>query len=308
MKPLQQYFGLQITLLKRQLTDFGVNPLVGFMVILLGFYVLSFYLFNKTEYAGYIYVIIAISIIFKNSDSNRNEFLKFVFFKKYYLGIRMAENVITAIPFLIFLLYKKEAYPFLLLFLLAVLATLVNTHQKGSITIPTPFYKKPFEFIVGFRTLIATFFIAYFLTCMAVRYQNFNLGLFSLAFIFLVCLSFYNKPEDTFYVWVHTLTPQQFLLNKIKTAVIFSSLLSVPVMAALLYFFNNHYLIIAGVQLLGYCYLINIIVTKYAAYPKKMNLPQALLIALSFMMPPALLVLIPFFYFKAHQQLKEILA
>ena len=212
MKPLQQYFGLQITLLKRQLTDFGVNPLVGFMVILLGFYALSFYLFSKTEYAGYIYVLLAIIIIFKNSDTNRNEFLRFIFFKKYYLCIRMTENVITAIPFLIFLLYKKEAYPFLLLLLLAVLATLVNTHKKGSITIPTPFNKKPFEFIVGFRTLVAAFFIAYFLTCIAVRYQNFNLGLFSLAFIFLVCLSFYNEPEDTFYVWVYTLTTHQFLL------------------------------------------------------------------------------------------------
>ena len=126
----------------------------------------------------------------------------------------------------------------LLLVVLSVFITLLNSKSGSSLTIPTPFYKKPFEFIAGFRATVIAFFVAYFLTAMAIVYQNFNLGIFSLLFIFLVCLSFYNEPENVFYIWVHKLKATGFLYNKIQTAIIFSSLLTLPALTALAIFFK----------------------------------------------------------------------
>ena len=307
MTTLQQYFGLQLSMLKRQLIDFGLNPILGFIIILIGFYGLSFYLFTKTEYANYLYVLIALSVVFKYSEVNRNDFLKFTFPKENYFKIRILENLITVTPFIIFLCFKKELYTIFFLVVLSTLITLMNTNKQVRFTIPTPFYNKPFEFIVGFRIWISVFLFAYFLTAMSIIYQNFNLGIFSLILAFLVCLSFYNEPENEFYVWIYKLKVNRFLLDKIKTAIISATLICLPITLALILSFKTNIQAVIGFQVLGYCYLLTIILTKYSTYPQKMNLPQGILLALSIAMPPILLVLIPFFYFQSHKRLKEIL-
>ena len=76
MTTLQQYFGLQLTMFKRQLIEFGLNPIVGIIFILLGFFGFSIYLFTKTEYANYLYIIVALGMVLQYSEINRNDFLK----------------------------------------------------------------------------------------------------------------------------------------------------------------------------------------------------------------------------------------
>ena len=75
----------------------------------------------------------------------------------------------------------------------------------------------------------------------------------------------------------------------------------------LLIFFQTNIKAVFGFQALGYCYLLTVILAKYSAYPKKINLPQGILLALSLAMPPLLLVLVPFFYIQSKNRLKEIL-
>lgn len=307
MTTINQYFRLQFSMLKRQLIDFGFNPILGLILIFTAFTGLSFYLFNQLAYANYCYVLIALSVVFKYSESNRNDFLKFNFSKKTYFTIRILENVITVVPFLIFLCFRQEFYPLLFLVLFSTSITLINIQKQSSLTIPTPFYKKPFEFIVGFRNCIILFLLAYFLTAIAVAYNNFNVGLFALMLVFLVCLSFYTQTENDFYVWIYKLNAKAFVLHKIKTAILFSTLICLPITLVLLFFFQTNIRAIIGFQTLGYCYLLTIILAKYSCYPQKMSLPQSLLLAVGVTMPPILLVLIPFFYFKSQQQLKEIL-
>jgi hypothetical protein len=304
---LKKYFTLQLSMLKKQLFDFGVNPSIGFIVILSVFYVCSIYLFTKTAYASYLYILIAIGMVLKNSEVNRTDFLKFTFTRKDYFKIRILENLLTVLPFIIFLCFKKEAYSILLLLALSVVIALLNTPKQIAFTLPTPFYKKPFEFIVGFRMYWGILLIAYFIATMSIMYQNFNLGIFSLLLIYLVCLSFYNNPENEFYVWVHKLNVTSFLIDKITTAIIFSTLLSLPITIALLFFFTTNSNIIIGFQALGYCYLLTIILAKYAAYPQKINLPQGILLAVSLTMPPLLLIVAPYFYIQSNKKLKAIL-
>lgn len=307
MKTITQYFSLQLSMFKRHLVEFGINPILGFVIILIAFFGFSLYLFAKTEFANYFYILMALSFVSQYSEINRNDFLKFIYPKQKYFQIRIFENLITIIPFIVFLFYNENFYSLLILIVGSILFSFLQTIKKVTPTIPTPFYRKPFEFIVGFRKSIIAFLFVYFIAAIAVVYHNFNLGIFSLVLVYLLCLTFYIEPEHKFYVWVHKLNANQFLLEKIATAFIFSTLLSLPITFALIIFFPTQVIPVLFCQLLGYCYLSTIIFAKYAAYPKKLNLPNSILVGLSFTMPPLLLVLIPFFYYQSLRRLKEIL-
>lgn len=304
---LLNYFNLQFILLKRQLIDFGLQPWLGFLIVLITFYGFSIYLFTTTTFANYIYAILATGLVFKHNEIKKNNFLKFTFTISFYYKIRLLENLITIAPFILFLCIYKAFYSALIVLFISMVLIFYNNGKQFSLTIPTPFYKKPFEFIVGFRSWFLIFALSYFLTAMSVIYQNFNLGIFSLILAFLVCFSFYNEPESEFYVWVHKLSVNKFLFDKIKTAILFSTLITLPITLVMLYFFKQNIHAIIGFQLLGYCYLVTIILAKYSTYPQKMNLPQGVLFAISIAIPPFLLGLIPFFYMQSAKRLKDIL-
>lgn len=303
----RQYFALHLTRLKRQSVEYGLNPVISFVTLLLGFYGLTFYLFSKTFYAKYLYIIIAISILSPFAEITRNEFLKFTYQKKDYYQLRIYENLITVFPFILFLLYKLEFYSVVMLMLLSIGTAFFTAIKITTAPMPTPFYKKPFEFIVGFRKALPVFLFAYLIVAISIIYQNFYLGIFSLLLAFLLCFSFYNEPENVFYVWVYKRKATGFLLDKIKTAIYFSTIISLPITIPLLIFFHVNMVTVLIVQLLCYCYLATFILAKYSAFPKKINLPQIILLGLSIPMPPLLLALAPFFYLQSKKQLKEIL-
>ncbi len=304
---LRQYFTLQLKILKRQLAGQGINAAWAFGIGLAAFYGLSYYLFTRIGYANWLYVAIALSIVFKHSEAGRNDFLKFTFRGNSYYKIRILENLATAAAFIIFLLVKKEWNAAFVLSSASVLLSFIYSTRKTALTIPTPFYKKPFEFIVGFRVWFGAFFLAYFLVAMSAIYQNFNLGIFALLLVFLVCFSFYNNPENEYFVWIHRLKARPFLFDKIKTAIVFSTILALPIISVLLYVFRTDTIVIIGFLALGYCYLVTMILAKYSAYPQSMSLPQAILLALSLMMPPMLFFVAPYFYSKSIKQLKQFL-
>ena len=63
--------------------------------------------------------------------------------------------------------------------------------------------------------------------------------------IALICLFYYSKPEKTYFVWNFSLSPKNFLFEKIKTCCINFSLLSVPIAIGLSIFFPKEVLSIA---------------------------------------------------------------
>jgi hypothetical protein len=304
---MKEYFKLQFRLLNRKMIDFGLPLLIGYTLIPFIFILMSNYLFSKTEFASYLYGFIAIGFVSKLSDAKRNDFLKSIFNKKNYLKLRAIENLIYSLPFLIFLVYKGLFIVSLALCLLAILITFLNFNANLNVTIPTPFGKKPFEFIVGFRKTFIVFPIAYFLTYISIEVGNFNLGVFSLVLIGIVCFSYYSKVENEYFVWNFNLSSKEFLVEKIKTCMINFTLLSSPIIIALSVFFFNEIDILLVFFLLCYLYLVTIIFAKYSSFPKEMNVTQGLLIAVSFMFPPILLFIIPHFYSRSIKQLNTIL-
>ena len=291
----------------RRFKDNGFNPFFAHVILAVGFSGLSIYLFKMTEFAEYIYLLSALTFVGNLSETRRTEFLKICFGERQLKIIRITENLIYSMPFLAFLLYKQLFVSAGLLFTSTVILALVNFRTSLNFTIWTPFSKQPFEFTSGFRNTFYLFFLAYILTIIAVFVNNFNLGVFSMLLVFATTLSYYTKPENEFYVWTYNHNPRQFLFGKIKTAILYSSSLAIPIALVLAVFYYQNIGLILLFFAIGWAFLTAVIFAKYSAYPDEMNIPQGILLAICLWFPPVLIVLIPFLFRKSENQLSSLL-
>lgn len=304
---MKEYFSLQYRMINRRFTDSGVEPPLAYIALTIGFIGLSIYLFHKTEFAQYIYVLSALSITGKFSEIRRTEFIKFCFGDKRWKKIRIAENLMIVFPFIIFLAFKLLFLSTGLLIILTIFLALLNFRTTLNFTIPTPFSKQPFEFSTGFRNSFYLIAAAYAVTVIAVIVGNFNLAIFSMMLVFAITLSYYSKPEHEYFVWIYSLTSRVFLIKKIKTATLFSSLLTLPIAIIIAIFFHQNIGVVLLFFLVGWAFLVCMIVSKYAAFPAELNIAQGFLLAISIWFPPLLIVLIPYFFFKSQNRLSSLL-
>lgn len=291
----------------RKIKEAGLPPLLGYLFVLIAFVLLSAYVFQKTDFAKYLVILISLSSIFKLSENTRADFLLSTFGDKIKMQIRILENTILCLPFVLLLLYKSCFLEASMLFLCSLLLSLFTLQSAFHFTIPTPFSKNPFEFSTGFRKSFFLFPIAYALTFMAIKVDNFNLGLFSMLLIFLVAMSYYPTPENDFFVWVHADSPKSFLKKKMTVALSYVMLLASPILISLLIFYPMEFEKTLLFLLIGVLLLPTIILSKYTAYPTEINFPEVIKIALCLFFPPLFVVMIPYLYFKAGANLKYIL-
>lgn len=283
-------------MLNRQLIAFGIPLLVAYLLLPVVFFLLSETLFLKTEYANYLYPFLALSFVSKLSEFKRTDFLKSIFNRSDYWKLRVLENLIYSIPFIGFLCYKGQFFISALLLISVIILALWRFNNPLNIIVPTPFGKKPFEFVIGFRNTFFVYPIAYYLTYISITVRNFNLGVFSLLVLGMICFSYYLKSENDYYVWNYNVSSKDFLIGKMRSCLINITLLSLPIVIALsIGFFEEMYITIFFL-LLCYVYLITIILIKYSAYPDHISLPQAVILVLSLLFPPVLIIIIPFLY------------
>ena len=302
-----EYFRLQVLMFHRSIRELGIRPLFAWPLLTLIFVFLSVFLFQKTAYAGYIYVLVSIGFTAKRSDVKRNEFLKTCFQDSIYRKIRIFENLILSFPFVLFL-FISENYGFgLVLLLLNLGLAFVNFRPVTHFRLPTPFFKKPFEFMVGFRNTVVLILGAYGLGIIAVTVDNFNLGMFAIMLIFGLAITFYPKPENEFYIWVFALSPGKFLFEKLKTAIFQVTLLVIPLLVILVPVYYSQSLNLLFIVLMGYAFLGYIILAKYATWPREMGIITAVLIAFCLYFPPLLGAVIPYFYIQSRKHLSQIL-
>ncbi|MDN3654345.1 hypothetical protein QWZ08_01830 [Ferruginibacter paludis] len=304
---IKNYFALQYKMLNRQLADFGVPAAAAWIVLPAVFIGLSFYLFHKTAFARYIYILMAVSLTVNFTSSDRNNFLRSCFKQGDYYRVRLGENILVVLPFLIFLICKNCVASAGILLALATATAFISFKSKLQFIIPTPFYKKPFEFIAGFRKMWPALLCCYLFTIMAIVVHNFNLGVVALTAIFLLCISFYQEMETGFYVWVYSLTPHQFLKQKIATAAWQASLLTLPAAIALGICYPPHLNIIGLFFCLGHIYLATAICAKYSAFPQPVELPQVILLVAGILFAPLLILIIPYFYIRSLKKLNNLL-
>lgn len=304
---MRHYFSLHFRLLNRHIQDFGLHPILGWLLGLLAFIGLSFYIFHKTEFAVYAYLFMAVSLLTRISNTARNVFLRSCYPDRRYRVLRFFENGFVVLSFLIFMLAKGRFLESGVLIAIALGLVFLKLDFGNSITLPTPFGKRPFEFVVGFRKTFYLHLFAYFIAVMSIVVQNFNLGIFSSMLVFLVCLLYYADMEPDFYVWTHAQQPRVFLAQKIKWAFIYSNILALPITIALSIFFKENIHIILAAPMLGSLYLIAMVLAKYSAYPNNIGVPESFLLAFSLAMPPMLLLVVPYFYHKSIKRLALVL-
>lgn len=129
---MKEYFLLQFKMSNRKLSAFGLPPFLAYILINIGFIGLSVYLFSKFEFAVYVYLLLAISLLTKLTNIKRNEFLKSCFNKKSYIKLRVLENLLIILPFTIFLIYQKSIVFIPMLMVLASLLAFVNLNILSS--------------------------------------------------------------------------------------------------------------------------------------------------------------------------------
>jgi hypothetical protein len=304
---MKAYFKLRYKLLNRNLVSLGFTPVVAYILLPLVFVGVSFFLFYRADFlAQYIYAFLCLLILVQLNEIKRNDFLK-ICFGKNYKKIRMAENMLLTIPFLVILLIYSYYLTASVLFILSVILALIHFKARFQITVPTPFYKKPFEFTVGFRNTFLLFPFIYYVALMAIVHDNFNLGIIILIILFFIVLTYYLTSEPEYYVWLYSLNPKSFLWKKIKTAFLLSTCLALPIVLGLSVFFVSKIGFLLLFLLLGYAYLIMTIYFKYSIFPRQMNLPELFLVAAYLVFPFIMLPLIPHFYMRSKKKLENYL-
>ena len=304
---MKDYFELQLVMTNRKIKETGVNPFIGYLLGLIAFILLSEYIFHKTEFAKYLVILVCLSFQFRLSEKRRVDFLLSTFGDKSKNRIRVLENLIVCIPFISILAYKTLFFEAIILVLCSIAIALFFFRTSLNFSMPTPFSKNPFEFTTGFRRTLLIFPLAYALTVIAINVDNLNLGIFSILLIFLIVLSFYSKPEEEYYVWVHADTPKSFLKKKIMIATKNSILLTIPISLGLLTFYPAEYDLILLFLLIGILFLWAMILAKYSTFPSEINLPEGIIIAFAISFPPLILLIITDFYTKSIQNLRLIL-
>jgi hypothetical protein len=304
---MKDYFYLQYQMTQRRLLDAGIHPLIGYLLSLVAFVLVSEYIFHKSEFAKYLVVLICISLQLKLSEKNRADFLLTTFGEQKSKLIRIVENLVLSVPFVVILIYNKAFPECIFITATAFINAAFSFHTNLYFSLPTPFSKSPFEFPVGFRNTFFIFPIAYTLTVIAINVDNLNLGIFSMILIFLTSMSFYSKSEHEYYVWIYADVPKSFLKKKLWIATKSASLLVAPVLIILLIYYPMDFKVIGIFFLLGLMFLWTIILGKYATFPRDMNMPEGLIMALSIYFPPLLLIVIPFFYNKSINKLNVLL-
>ena len=301
------YFTLQYKRTIRLLKELGIHPLLGLFLCVIAFIGGSKFLFYKTETASWIYCFLIVGILLSLGNKEHNDQLKPIFNKKDFLVIRILENGLFLIPFIIYLCYEK-AFLFALglipISLGLAFFTNLPTFQR---TIPTPFRKFPFEFIVGFRRTVFFIFLVYLLAVKAIEVNNYNLSIFSLVVLFFTSMGFYSKPEEEYYCWIFAMGPKEFLLKKIRDGLISSSIMTLPLFIGLLGFYPDKIWITIVIQILGCIYLSSMILAKYSAFPGGLNIVHGIFYATSIIFPPLLIIIIPFFFIQAKRRLTLIL-
>lgn len=305
---VKYYFQLQWTRWTRKLAELSIHSAIGVMGSIILFVGLAELLFAKLDYAALIFVFIGIVVISNLGAYGRVKRLQMIFDKAHWRMIRLIENILAVIPFVIFLAYKLDFLLSAIILLVAILFSFIQLPGTSSWTMPTPFKRLPFEFTAGFRSTVFALLPALFIALKAVQVDNYNLGMAAMMLPVVISLSYYSKPEHVFFVWIFDMDSRTFLFKKIRNGLLSLVILTTPLFMLMLYAFPGRMLMTTSILCIGMVFLIAMIFAKYSAYPHELSLPQAILLGLSLWFPPLLLLVILIFYRQSIKRLQSILS
>ena len=305
---MRQYFQLQFTMFNRRMREFGLNPVLGYMLLtglFIGFVKALYY--RVEEYAPWILIGTCLMAQTPLSQKERSDFLQTTFGKGRKTKIRIVENIIISLPFVAALILNQCFNQVAIIITLSIVSSLVTFKENVGFVIPTPFTKHPFEFTTGFRYTFYLIALVYVITVIAVNVNNLNLGLATIVAVYLIAASYYSKPENEYYVWIFAKTPRKFLRYKVLQAIKNAFFMALPPIALLSVCFYSEILLILIAIAAGTIFLITMILAKYSSYPDGIGMSVTIMLILVLMFPPSVLVAIPYFYYRSINKLKPFL-
>ncbi|HRI00268.1 MAG TPA: hypothetical protein PK006_04375 [Saprospiraceae bacterium] len=302
----QEYFKLQYKRIYRSLRDWGFSPLLSLFLIPIIGILFVFYIQYKTEYPGPVLIVLGTVLINGVNQKQKLDFLRNSLGDKLLGKIRLIEGLLIVIPLgLICLLWLKDGISAMILLCIGVLQSLVRVDFFPKISFPSLYALWPFEFTVGFRK---TWFILLFglsLVFIAHQSENVNLVFLSILLGSICFISFYAEPEHEYYVWIFNTTINRFLLIKIWTAFVCSSLYYLVILGLSFLCFNKIEFPVLILIAFSYLILFEMILSKYANFPHPISIPDSILLIISIIVPPFVIFTIPFFYKKSVRHLKS---
>jgi hypothetical protein len=305
--PMKNYFFLQAKIIHRFAADSGIPIFFCYLAIPIGFVGLATVLFHKTTYAPYLFFLLSLISLQILSNTHRNEFLRITYGPSRQLTIRSIENLLLVSPFSIYLVFRGSWLLALIILPTAVLYVFVEFRIRNARVFPTPFAQFNFEFNALFRKSLIPLLGIYALAFIAMKMNNFNLGAASILFLSILILSHLSKPEDDFFVWNYSLSPQQFLKKKLFSSLFNSMLLFAPAILSLAFYFPENTATLFLFFLLGEAMIVATLLSKYSSFPHEIPISQGIILALALSIPPALLVFIPFTFKRAQSNLSSYL-
>jgi Kef-type K+ transport system membrane component KefB len=134
---MRDYFALQFRLVNRHLSDFGIQPALGYLLMAIIFSGFTAYLFYVSSFASYVYALLALGFSSLLSEAGRTGFLKQHFSQKQYLIIRCIENITVVLPFIIGLLIYHEWLLALDLLFISAALSYTSIERNLNIVVPT---------------------------------------------------------------------------------------------------------------------------------------------------------------------------
>jgi hypothetical protein len=304
---MKSYFLLRFKICNRTLKALGMPPFIGYFLLLFAFYLGSNALFEKTTYALPFYFGIFLFSISKLFSRKEIDFLKICFGKTKTIQLRTITYFLVAVPFVLFLVYKKNNIGIVGILIISQLFSLITLKRRQIKSLPTPFYQHPFEFSVGFRKTYYFIPILFFMLYKGIEVGNYNIFLATIIALFVGLGSYYGTPENDYYVWNFNKNPHEFLSYKLRIAFRYSFYFILPISGFYLYFTPENWETYFYFIVLCYLFLVAMIISKYAAYPNKIAIPQAIFFGFCIYFPILLIGYIPYYYKQATKQLNDLL-
>jgi hypothetical protein len=301
---MKYYFQLQYVRCTRFLREIGIHPLLAILFFTAVFIIISFKIVHSISHGQWVYILLSTTL---HSRIKNTELLNISFPRKTLRLLRVVEACLFSIPFSLFLMASQFYLEATLLLLLNGTFSLVEIRTNLSYYLPTPFQKRPFEFIVGFRKTWLIILLLYILCIIAMSVGNLNLGLVSIGFMYFTMLGYYVKPENEVFIWMYHLSPGKFLIKKAITALSYSSILATPLIFTMYFNFPESWISITIILYGGSILIILGMLNKYCYFPQESELINGILIGLGILFPPLLPVIFIYLSNKASQNLKKYL-
>lgn len=304
---MKTFFAIQFKRIYRHLDDFGINPILGLILISLVFISFSSFLFTQLSFAKWIYLLLALFAKSALNSDRAKEMLKLnIDAPLIRWSINTLQNALILLPFLIVLLIQRETMVALILLGFVFIDLPSGQGTQRFFSFPTPFSKTPFEFTIGFRRSLLVYLLSYTLTTIAVIVGNFNLGVVAMILLMLSCANFYTKTEPETFVIAYNEGPLQMLKAKAIIGVKQLLISVLPIVILLIVFEAEQVGLVLLFLLAGILFLLTNIFIKYAHFPNDADFVRMVLVPFMILFPPLLLFLMPYYYHLAKKRLTHL--